>query len=146
MVSKIISEHVVLQQPLDHRLLAVFSLLYRIEAGAWFQVRKPWLEGFFHPNVAGAMTSMESMDIAWDAQAQLETAESYARKLVFVSYDYEQYFDSFEHQWTAKMLEHVGMPPQVIQLIKNLYSSMQRVIKKGNVERPLFCSQRLRTR
>ena len=108
-VSKIVSKHVVLQQPLDHRLLAVFSLLYRIEAGAWFQVRKPWLEGFFHPNVAGAMTSMESMDIAWDAQAQLENEPIHARKLVFVSYGYAKYSKSLERQWTAKMLEHFGM-------------------------------------
>ena len=99
-----------LEHPLDHRLLAVFSSLYCIEAGARFQVRKPWLKDFLHPNVARAMASMESMDIAWDAQAQLENEPIHARKLVFVSYGYAKYSKSLERQWTAKMLEHFGMP------------------------------------
>ena len=30
-------------EPLDHRLISLFSCLYRIEGGAWFEMLTPWM-------------------------------------------------------------------------------------------------------
>ena len=51
-------------QPLDHRLLAIFSSLYRIEAGAWCDHIKPWLRTILHKDVMGAIEGTEALDIA----------------------------------------------------------------------------------
>ena len=60
--------------PLDHRLLAIFTALYRIEAGAWFDQIGGWLQDVLHPDVIGAIPGREGAEIAWDAQAYLEHA------------------------------------------------------------------------
>ena len=60
--------------PLDHRLLAIFIALYRIEAGAWFDQLGGWLQDVLHPDVIGAIPARERAEIAWNAQSFLEHA------------------------------------------------------------------------
>ena len=85
-------------QPLDHRLLAIFSGIYRIDAGAWFALLKQWFRKILHPKVVGAMEGMEALDVAWEAQRDLERAIQQGHAKCLASYDYEKYFDSFDHQ------------------------------------------------
>ena len=95
-------------QPLDHRLLAIFSSLYRIEAGARFDIIKPWLRTILYPAVMGAIEGIEALDIAWDAQAFIERAMLNNEAMALVSYDFKKFFDSFEHSFTRDMLKHAG--------------------------------------
>ena len=118
-------------QPLDHRMLAIFSGLYRIEAGAWFAMLRPWFQRILHPKVVGALAGMEALDVAWDAQRFLERAMQQGEAKCVVSYDYEKYFDSFDHDWTKQMLLHVGLPVHLAEMTHHLYTNMERVIKKG---------------
>ena len=74
--------------PLDHRMLAIFSALYRIEAGAWYDHIFPWLRTILHKDMAGAIPDMEALDIAWDAQARIENALLNEISLTMVSYDF----------------------------------------------------------
>ena len=78
-------------QPLDHRLLAIFSSLYRIEAGARFDIIKPWLRSILHPAVMGAIGGTEALDIAWDAQAYIEKTLLNGVATALVSYDFEKF-------------------------------------------------------
>ena len=77
-------------QPLGHRLLAIFTSLYRIEAGAWFDHIKPWLRSILHLDVMGAIEGTEALDIAWDAQAFLEMALLRGQAVALVSYDFNK--------------------------------------------------------
>ena len=73
--------------PLDHRMLAIFSALYRIEAGAWYDHIFQRLRTILHKDMAGAIPGMEALDIAWDAQARIENALLNKTSLTMVSYD-----------------------------------------------------------
>ena len=48
-----------------------------------------------HPSVVGAIPGLEALDVAWDAQADLEIAMLNKTKLVLSSYDFKKYFDAF---------------------------------------------------
>ena len=61
-------------EPLDSRLLTLFSTLYGIESGARFEILVPWLQTVLNPKVVGATPGLEGLDIAWDAQGDLEEA------------------------------------------------------------------------
>ena len=76
--------------PLDHRLLAVFSALYRVEAGAYFELLKPWLRSILHPDVVGALAGLEALDIAYEAQIDLERAIQMGSDMCMAAFDYEK--------------------------------------------------------
>ena len=52
----------------------------------------------------GAIEGTEALDIAWDAQAYLERALLRNEAATLVPYDFKKFFDSFEHEFTKKML------------------------------------------
>ena len=52
-------------KPLDFRLLAIFSALYRVETGAWYAIIFDWLRSILHPAVIGAIPGQEALDVAW---------------------------------------------------------------------------------
>lgn len=89
--------------PLDHRLLAILSALYRIEAGAWYDKIFPWMRGIMHKAVIGAIPCQEALDVAWYAQAFLEKACMDGEDGVLSSYDFKKYFDSFGYEWIRQM-------------------------------------------
>ena len=96
---------------MDHRLLAVFCALYRIESGAWFDQLKPWLRRVWHPKVVGAIAGLEACDVAWEAQTCLELATLHRIAKVLAAYDCRKYFASFEPEFSCSMMAHAGMPP-----------------------------------
>ena len=77
---------------------------------------KPWFRKILHPKVVGALAGMESLDVAWDAQRFLERAMQQGEAKCLASYDYEKYFDSFDHAWTKQMLIHVGLPTHLAEM------------------------------
>ena len=105
--------------------------LYRIEAGAWFYKHLPWLKTIMHPAVVGAIPGLEALDVAWDAQADLESAMLQRTNLVLSSYDFKKYFDSFHNGFTKNMLLHCGMDPGLVQLTCHLYEDAWRTMKSG---------------
>ena len=84
-----------------------------------------------HPKVVGATAGMEGLDIAWDAQADLEEAMTKGFCRVLSSYDYSKFSDSFEYEWTRQFLLFHGMPRQLVALTHELYTTMIRRIKRG---------------
>jgi len=82
-------------EPLDNRVLTVFSSLFGIESGARFEMLVPWLQTVLHPSVVGAIPGL-ALDIAWDAQADQERAMSKGIDAVLSSYDYSKFANSFD--------------------------------------------------
>ena len=117
--------------PLDHRLLAIFTALYRIEAGAWFDQLLPWLQSVLHKDVIGAIPGREGAEVAWDAQAYLEYAMMMNQSGAISTYDFKKYFDSFDYQFTKKMLVHLGFPANLAEATCHLYSNAAKTLKKG---------------
>jgi hypothetical protein len=60
--------------PLDHRLLSVYSALYRIEGGAWYRNHVEWLVSWIPAECYGGLPGRECLESAWDTQAQMELA------------------------------------------------------------------------
>ena len=112
--------------PLDHRMLAFFSALYRIESGAWYDQLLPWLTRVLHPSVIGALPGREAAEIAWDAQAFLEHAMLHGLEGALSTYDFKKYFDSFDYNFAREMLIHAGFPVALANTTCNLYSNLQR--------------------
>ena len=81
---------------LQHRLLSIYSQLYRIEMGAWCHNHIPWLAQVVHPASVGAMKGRECAESSWDAQAFLETAINLKQEGVVALLDYYKFFDSFD--------------------------------------------------
>ena len=102
--------------PLEHRLLSLFTSLYRTEAGARFDKLMPWVRTVLHEKVVGAIEGYEALDVAWDAQAFLESAMMNEQSKVLVSYDFKKYFDAFDYDWSRQFLLHIGMPTQLVEL------------------------------
>ena len=59
---------------LDHRLLSVYSQLYRIEMGAWCKNHACWLAENIHKDCVGAMAGREPKEASWDAQSAVAAA------------------------------------------------------------------------
>jgi hypothetical protein len=118
-------------EALDHRLLSLFSCLYRIEGGAWFELLTPWLRKAIHKDVVGATAGKEALDVAWAAQGYIEESMCKGIAAVLSSYDFSKYFDSFDHDLTKQLLLHLGVPELLVNLMHNLYKDMQRIMKKG---------------
>ena len=60
------------KEPLKQRILAVFSAVYRVEAGAWSRILMPWFIPKLHPMLYGGIPKRDSSDATWEAQADIE--------------------------------------------------------------------------
>ena len=80
-------------EPLQHRLLSVYSAVYRVESGAFYQKLKPWIHQIAHPDLAGGIAGREPLEVAWDAQSDLEHSILNQLSTAMVSYDYYNFFD-----------------------------------------------------
>ena len=105
--------------------------MYGVESGAKFEILVPWLQRVLHPKVVGATLGMEGLDVAWDAQGDMEEALPKGFARVLSSYDYSKFFDSFEYEWTRSFLLFHGMPKRLVALTHELYTTMKRRIKRG---------------
>ena len=52
-------------KPLEHRLLSVFSAIYRVEAGAWFRILYPWFITNLHPDIHSGVPGHETAEVSW---------------------------------------------------------------------------------
>ena len=103
-------------RPLDFRLLAIYSAVYRIEMGAWYDVVIPDFAARLHPEVFGTLAGKEATEIAWGAQNFLETTFAKGSKGSISTYDYYKYFDTFQHLFTSKLLLKLGIPQPMADL------------------------------
>ena len=118
-------------KPLQHRLLSIFSAIYRIEAGAWFRILYPWFIGNLHPDIHSGVPGHETAEVSWDAQADLEQAIINRMEFIILMVDYYKFFDSFDHQWVREFLHMLHFPHALVEMIFDLYIRLQRGIKIG---------------
>ena len=76
---------------------------------------------------------MKGLDVAWDAQGDMEEALTKGFARVLSSFDYSKFFDSFEYEWTRSFLLFHGMPKRLVALTHELYTTMKRRIKRGKL-------------
>ena len=74
--------------PKDHRLLSIYTQLYRIESGAWYHNHKDWMAKVMHKNCGGAMPGRECLEVSWDTQAELACAIEQLEEAVLAFLDY----------------------------------------------------------
>ena len=108
-------------KPLDHRLLSIFSTVYRVEAGAWFSILYPCCVTCLHN---GGIPGHESCEGSWDAQADLEFAIIAKLKMCLLMVDYFKFFDSFGHQWVRGFLHMLHFPKALVEMIFNMYPNL----------------------
>ena len=125
-------------KPDNHRLLGVFSALYRVEGGAIFRQHLAWLISWLHPQLHGCVPGHDLSDVAWDAQAHIEHALLHDEDLVVYLLDYVKFFDMFDPEWTRSFLVHLGIDQQLADLIHQLYTNLRRRIKIGKHYGPIF--------
>ena len=89
---------------LDHRLLSVYTQLYRIEMGAWCRNHAEWLAKTIHKGCCGAMAGREPSEASWDAQAAIAAAMEQGEEKIVAMLDYYKFFDSFEPRFYAFFL------------------------------------------
>ena len=59
---------------MEHRGLAVFSVLWRIESSIWYKKLSKWQDKWLPKGVHGARVGHECLNSAWPAQARIEMA------------------------------------------------------------------------
>ena len=74
---------------------------------------------------------MEGLDVAWDAQGDMEEALTKGFAQVLSSYDYAKFFDPFEYEWTRSFMLFHGMPKQLVALTHEPHTNLVRMIKRG---------------
>ena len=102
--------------PLKQRILAVFSAMYRIEAGAWARILLPWFLTKLHPKIFGGIPKRDSSDATWEAQADIEEALLKGLDLTLASLDYHKYYDSFDYQWVRGFMLFLGFPEVYVDI------------------------------
>ena len=117
---------------LDHRLLSVYTQLYRIEMGAWCHNHVDWLAKNIHPKCCGAMAGREPGEASWDAQAEVAAAINQGEEKILAMLDYYKFFDSFEPNFYAKFLEKMGLHQNLVRLFLDLNINAVRRVKIGN--------------
>ena len=118
-------------RPLDQRLLSIFSAIYRVEIGAWYQILSCWFRSHVHPSVHGGIKGHEPLDASWDAQADIEHALLQESDIAIASVGYFKYFDSFEHEWVHGFLVLIGFPQALADMVLDLYRGLHMTIKMG---------------
>ena len=126
------------RQPANHRLLGIFTALYRVEGGAIFRQHLPWLLTWIHPELHGCIPGRDLGDVAWDAQAHIEEALLQNRELVVYMLDYVKIFDMSHPDWVRGFLKHLGMDTRLVDVLHNLYTNLRRRIKLGRHFGPIF--------
>lgn len=116
-------------EAMQHRGLAIFSVLYRIESSAWYEKLKVWQDGWIHPNVHGARGGHETLSSAWPAQARIEAAVLYNQNRSAATLDYSRMFDMFDPNFYIDMMEFMGMPKTLGGMLRDLYHKLIRHTK-----------------
>ena len=118
---------------LDHRLLSVYTQLYRIEMGAWCKNHTGWLARTVHPDCCGAMPGREPKEASWDALSEMAAVIDSGDDLVIAVLDYYKFFDSLEPRFYGKFLGAMGLHPSLTNLFLDLNTQTVRRVKIGGV-------------
>ena len=117
---------------LDHRLLSIYTQLYRIESSAWCRNHNVWLETNMHHKCFGGMRKRECLEASWEAQADLEMAVNNNDPLVVSLLDYHKFFDSFDPRFYSRLLVDMGIHRTFADLFLDINTGARRRIKIGN--------------
>ena len=117
---------------LDHRLLSVYTQLYRIEMGAWCKNHTDWLAKTIHERCYGAMAGKEPSEASWDAQSAVAAAMEQGEEMILAMPDYYKFFDSFEARFYSKFFEKMGVHSELVGLFLDLNVNAVRRVKIGN--------------
>ena len=107
--------------PLDHRLISVYSELYRVESGTWYRNHIEWLLGWIPRECFGGLPGRECLESAWDTQCQLELAAMHGHTLAVALFDYYKFFDSFEPDFNGDMLKAVGVDDDLADMFTDMF-------------------------
>ena len=118
--------------PLDHRLISVYSALYRVESGAWYRNHIDWLLGWIPKECFGGLPGRECLESAWDTQGQMELAAMNGNPMACFLFDYYKFFDAFEPEFNCEMLKAVGVSDEPADMFTHLNQNAERHIKIGN--------------
>ena len=86
---------------MDHRGLAIFSILWRMESGAWYQRLAKWQEEWLPDGIHGARAGHECLSSAWPAQARIEKVMLEDKDRAAATLDYTKFFDRFDPHFYA---------------------------------------------
>ena len=124
--------------PEDHRILTIFSAIYRVESGATFRQHLPWLKSWIHKALHGCMPERDLSDVSWDAQAECEHAMMMEENLVVMLLDYWKFFDAFEPHWVRDFMLALGLDEDLSHSVADLYCNLIRHIKiRGTYGKPI---------
>ena len=125
-------------KPLDHRVLSVYSAVYRVEAGAWARLFTDWLISWVPAGSYGGLPGRQCLDAAWDVQAYLEEHIADDQAGAVVSLDYWKFFDSFGYDVVSGMFNAIGFHQPLTNLLINQNKSVQRFFKvHGRLGHPM---------
>ena len=117
------------RKPEDHRIIAVFSGLYRVESGATYRQHLPWLMGWIHPELHGCIPERGMSDVFWGAQAECEHAMITKANLVILFLDYRKFFDAFEPEWVRKFAIALGLDTDLAEPAALHYKTSSALLK-----------------
>ena len=76
----------------------------------------------------GRGTTDQIANIRW----MMEKAREFQKKIYFCFIDYAKAFDSVDHNKLWKILKEMGIPDQLICLLRNLYAGQEATVKTGH--------------
>ena len=117
------------EKNMEHRWLAIFSILWRIESGAWYRRLVYWQEEWLPDGIHGARSGHECLSSAWPAQARIEIASLLGDRRCAATFDYTKFSDMFDADFYVDMLEDMGIPAELGESLRGLYSDLTRYHK-----------------
>ena len=114
---------------MEHRGLAIFSILWRVESGAWYRRLAQWQEEWLPEGIHGARTGHECLSSAWPAQARIEQAMLEGKDRAAATLDYTKFFDRFDPKFYMQMLTAMGYPEGLASMQIDMYNDFIRHIK-----------------
>ena len=115
---------------MDHRGLAIFSILWRIESGAWYRRLVQWQEEWLPNGIHGARSGHECLSSAWPAQARIEKAMLEGKDRAAATLDYTKFFDRFDPTFYMKILDEMGYPKGLAGMQLDMYADF---VQKSNL-------------
>ena len=116
---------------MEHRAISVHSVNYRIYAGIWWRRFITHAMDWLHPSAFGSIPARECLEAAWDVQADVEAAMVGQKEFTLITADYQNFFDTFEPHFFARLCKAVGFPEHVADLVCSMNTTMMRVVKIG---------------
>ena len=114
---------------MEHRGLAIYSILCRIESGSWYKRLAKWQEEWLPEGIHGARTGHECLSSAWPAQTRIERALLEGGDRAAATLDYTKCFDRFDPPSYMNMLRTMGYPAGLANMQADMYANFIRHIR-----------------